>query len=116
METEEKKTIVLASYGIMPEKDENEPIYKLGEVCEDGDRFRVESMIALEGEYGIYFLMCGFINQSIKPVKVTSSATLSKTIAGVINSTREFKVPFTIDVKKGINPAGQPYTAGKVTL
>lgn len=111
----ESKAKVLNTWGVMPDKDENEEIFKIADYCDDGDEFRVEAMIAFESEFGIYYMLYGQ-TASHRPVKLTTSATLSKTITGVINTTRDFKVPFGIVVRKGTNPSGQEYTAGKVVL
>lgn len=112
---DENVTKVLKQWGVMPEKQENDLIRKIGDACDDGDEFRVEAMLSLEGRYGIYYLMYGKILNG-GYCKLTTSATLSKTITELINTTRDFKVPFTIKIKQGINAQGQEYTAGTVVL
>lgn len=107
----EEKSLVLAVYGGYPAQDENEEVCKVADVTAEGDEVHVKAMLQMEGKYGIYYMIYGTINQGVKPMKMVCPGVINKAITGRINTDRDFKVPFTMKITKGVNPAGQPYTA-----
>lgn len=116
----EYETTVLGTWGLMPPQDENENVFKLSEVAQDGGELLVKAMVKLYtigGEFGpsSYYMLYGSLDGA-PDAKFITTSTLTKNINQVVDTTSGFKVPFHLKFKKAVSKAGYEYVSGSLRL